>query len=111
MTDLPDTVQVDQENPRLNEKERELLKKIEKFGGEVGEKMHIGIIDPFTMPNAYFNVLCYTIGYKTGTSLKHVMEMNLFDFISYIYIISETQPEEGDNQNPETRNFRDAVGG
>jgi hypothetical protein len=100
------------ENQSLNEKERELMQRIAEQSVKAAEDVTVGIIDPHVTPNAFFNLLCYYIAYKTGTSLKHIMEMNLFDFVSYMYIVRETSPEESDNpNNPQEREMMRSMGG
>jgi len=112
---LSDSQGIPQNNPdntQMNEKERELLLRIKEIGRETAEDTGVGLITPETMPNAYFNVLCYFIAYKTGTSLKHIMDMNLFDFISYMYIIKELSPENSDNpNNPQEKELMNTIGG
>lgn len=112
LSDSQDIPQSNPDNPKLNEKERELLIRIKDMGKDTVDSTGVGMITPESMPNAYFNVLCYFIAYKTGTSLLDVMEFNLFDFISYMYIIRELSPEESDNpNNPQERDLTRTIGG
>jgi hypothetical protein len=112
LSDSPGSPQNNPDSPVINEKEKELLLRIKEMGTEVAEDAGVGLITPESMPNAYFNVLCYFIAYKTGTSLKHIMDMSLFDFISYMYIIRELASEQSDNpNNPEERELMNTIGG
>lgn len=81
-------------NEWTTEKEQELIKEMMEVGNQVGEKYTLGVISPET-PNAYFNLLCFLIAYKTGTSLRDIQNFSLFDFISYLYIISRVSEEQG----------------
>ena len=99
----------------MNEIEREFMERLREVGDDIvnDSGMDVGIIKPDTMPHAYFNLLCYMIAYKTGTSLIHIMDMNLFDFVSYMYIIRETTPEDSTDtaNNPEAKDVMRTMGG
>ena len=104
--------------PVLNEMEQELMDKMQSMGDDIVDSAGLGMITAESMPHAFFNVLCYMIAYKTGTSLKHIMEMCLFDFVSYMYIVSEINKKEqsdGDSSpssnTPETRDMQRTMGG
>ena len=84
-----------------NEKEKELLENMKRMGRESIEgdgEGQIGIITP-KMPHSYFNLMCFMIAYKTGTSLKDIMKMSLFDFASYLYIVGKINEEQGSSAN------------
>lgn len=92
LTDSPENSPT--QNEWTTSKEQELIKEMMEVGTQVGEKYNLGVINPDT-PNAYFNLLCFLIGYKTGTSLIDVQNLSLFDFISYLYIISKVSEDQG----------------
>ena len=89
-----------------NEKERELIENLKEMGDGVLEEEKLGVISP-KMPHSYYNLLCFTIAYKTGTSLKHVMEMSLFDFVCYMYIVGQYNEKQSPNNNPGERELNE----
>jgi len=112
LNDLQDIPHQAQNDGMMNEKEIELMKKIKEMGDDVVEESGMGIIG-MDMPHAYYNVICFYIGYKTGTSLKHIMDMNLFDLISYMYMVRKVSEQGGDSgeNTPTGREVRDTLGG
>ncbi|MCE7699682.1 MAG: hypothetical protein K8E24_013015 [Methanobacterium paludis] len=110
---LKDSTGEHQKPRATNEKEAELLKKMADMD-DVLNKEGLGVIGIET-PSSYFNLLCYLISYKTGTSLIDVKTLSLFDFICFLYIIRKNGEEEGggmaDRPTPEGKDEVKMLGG
>lgn len=89
---------------------KERMKKVKQSGEKLVNEFGLGKITPM-LPNAYYNLLCFLIAYKTGTSLKHIQEMTYFDFVSFLYITGEfTKEGSPDGANPESRDIERNLG-
>lgn len=95
---LNDSAEPSQQVNATNELEAELLKKVADMDN-VLQNEGLGVINQNT-PSSYFNLLCYLIGYKTGTSLIDVKALCLFDFICYLHII-KLMDKDGESDIPQ----------
>ena len=97
-----------------NEEERLLALKMREVATEVGNDDNLGVINRST-PESFFRLLCFTISYKTGTSVYDVeYKISLFDFVCYLYIvnkINEKNPQGGSGPTPEQRDEAQYLGG
>lgn len=79
-----------------NEQEKELALKMREVAKEVGDDNGLGLIRRET-PESFHRLLCFTISYKTGTSLYDVQyKFTLFDFICYLYIVNKINEKTPD---------------
>lgn len=112
---MRNSTETPQLNPNLTESEKEITEaviKAKQLGEGVGDEFGIGMIDK-SLPNALYNYLCYIISYSTGSNILTIKnEINLFDFVSFLYIISEVNKEkQGSMQNtPSGREEQELMG-
>ena len=104
---LSDSADQCQEANPSNTKEEELINRMKEAKKNIKNGMALGVIGIET-PEAYFRLICFTISYKTGTSLKDVMGMSFFDLFTYSYIVNKFSEESGvkdGNPTPEQKDL------
>ena len=103
---LSDSAEQYQEPVPTNEREAELLKRMKEAKKSIHSGLGLGVISP-DMVESYFRLICFSIAYKTGTSLKDIQNMSFFDLFTYSYIVNKFSEESGTEPTPNIPEQRD----